>query len=141
MSLVYKLEKFEGPLDLLLQLIESADLDITEVALSKVADQFMEYLEQVEEKNSEEMADFLVVASRLLLIKSRILMPALHLDEDDEVIGLEEQLKIYREYYEASKKIDNTLKEVVNESVLAEDVYNIAEENLERFYKLLQDLI
>lgn len=106
-----KLEKFEGPLDLLLQLIENSDLDITEVALSEVADQFMQYLEAVEDKNPEELADFLVVASRLLLIKSRILLPNLHIEDESEAIELETQLKIYKEYYEAAKKIENILAE------------------------------
>ena len=67
-----KLEKFEGPLDLLLQLIEQADLDITEVSIAKVVQQFMIYLEQVEEKNPEELADFLVVAAKLLLMKMTV---------------------------------------------------------------------
>ncbi|MCG2686919.1 segregation/condensation protein A [Candidatus Parcubacteria bacterium] len=111
MAVLYKLEKFEGPLDLLLQLIESADLDITEVSLSQVADQFMKYLAAVEDKNPEELADFLVVASRLLLIKSRILLPNLHIEDESEAIELETQLKIYKEYYEASKKIENILAE------------------------------
>ena len=109
MSHIIKIEKFEGPLDLLLQLIESADLDITEVALSEVADQFMQYLSQVESKNSEELADFLVIASRLLLIKSRVLLPDLHIDDELDAIELETQLKIYKEYYEASKKIEQIL--------------------------------
>jgi segregation and condensation protein A len=111
MSYKFKLEKFEGPLDLLLQLIESADLDITEVALSEVADQFMKYLATIEDKNPDELADFLVVASRLLLIKSRILLPNLHIEDESEAFELETQLKIYKEYHEASKKIENILAE------------------------------
>jgi segregation and condensation protein A len=104
-----KLEKFEGPLDLLLQLIEGADLDITEIALAEVADQFMQYLEQVENKNPEELADFLVVASKLLLLKSKVLLPNLNLADEDSGEDLEKQLKIYREYYEASKKVEKIL--------------------------------
>ncbi len=104
-----KLEKFEGPLDLLLQLIESAEMDITEVSLAQVTDQFIHYLAQAESKNPEELADFLVVATKLLLIKSRILLPNLHLDEEDEALELETQLKIYKEYYEASKKVKEIL--------------------------------
>ena len=73
MTFIPKLNQFEGPLDLLLQLIEAADLDITEVSIANVAEQFMVYLEQVEEKKPEELADFLVVAAKLLLIKSRAL--------------------------------------------------------------------
>lgn len=104
-----KLEKFEGPLDLLLQLIESADLDITEVALSKVTDQYMQYLEQVEKKQPEELADFLVVASKLLLIKSKALLPNLDFEDEDVAEDLETQLKIYKEFYEASKKIEEMI--------------------------------
>jgi len=106
-----KLEKFEGPLDLLLQLIESADLDITEISLAQVADQFMQYLIEVENKNPDELADFLVAASRLLLIKSRILLPNLHIEDGGEAMELEIQLKIYKEYYKATKKIENILAE------------------------------
>ncbi|HPA25879.1 MAG TPA: segregation/condensation protein A [bacterium] len=106
-----KLEKFEGPLDLLLQLIEGADLDITEVAIADVAEQFMKYLELVEEKNPEELADFLVVASKLLLIKSRVLLPNLKIDAEDDGLNLATQLKIYKEYYEASKNIEKILAE------------------------------
>ncbi len=106
-----KLEKFEGPLDLLLQLIEGADLDITEVAIADVAEQFMKYLELVEEKNPEELADFLVVASKLLLIKSRVLLPNLKIDAEDDGLDLATQLKIYKEYYEASKNIEKILAE------------------------------
>ena len=106
-----KLEKFEGPLDLLLQLIEQADLDITEVSIAKVVEQFMIYLEQVEEKNPEELADFLVVAAKLLLIKSRALLPNLFLGDEDDGLNLESQLKIYKKYYDASKIIEKILAE------------------------------
>ena len=106
-----KIEKFEGPLDLLLQLIEQADLDITEVSIAKVVEQFMIYLEQVEEKNPEELADFLVVAAKLLLIKSRALLPNLSLGDEDDGLNLESQLKIYKKYYDASKIIEKILAE------------------------------
>lgn len=101
-----KLEKFQGPLDLLLQLIEQEELDITEVSLAQVTDQYLEYLKAVEELNPEEVADFLVVAAKLLLIKSRVLLPNLNLGGEDEARDLERQLKIYKEYLEAGRKID-----------------------------------
>jgi len=104
-----RLEKFEGPLDLLLQLIEAADLDITEFSIADVAEQFMKYLEQVEEKNPDELADFLVVAAKLLLIKSRVLLPSLDWGAEEEEGNLEQQLRIYKEYYEASKKIEEII--------------------------------
>lgn len=97
-----KLEQFEGPLDLLLQLIEQEEMDIAQVSLAKVTDQYLQYLNQSADISTEELADFLVVAAKLLLIKSRTLLPSLQLEED-EGIDLEHQLKIYREFYEASK--------------------------------------
>lgn len=100
-----KLEKFEGPLDLLLQLIEGRELDITQVSLAEVANQYIDYLNQAKELNIEELADFLVVAAKLLYIKSKALLPTLEIGEDEELYDLEKQLKIYKEYLEASKLI------------------------------------
>ncbi len=104
-----ELEYFEGPLDLLLKLIEGQELDITQISLAKVADQFIEYVNGSEEMNPEEVADFLVIASKLLLIKSKALLPALEID-DEEASELEQQLKIYKEYYEASKVIESLIQ-------------------------------
>ena len=72
-----KLDKFEGPLNLLLELIEGQKLDITEVSLAKVADQFLDYISQKEKITLESLADFLTVASKLILIKSKALLPTL----------------------------------------------------------------
>lgn len=99
-----KLEQFEGPLDLLLELVEQQKLEISQVSLAQVTEQFLGYLQHAEKLHLEELADFLVVAAKLLLIKSRILIPSLAQEDGDE-IDLEQQLKIYREYYEAAKKM------------------------------------
>ncbi len=98
-----KIEKFEGPLHLLLQLIEQEELDITEVSLAQVTDQYLQYLDKIEEINPGEVADFLVIASKLLLIKSRLLIPTLNLGEEDDAVDLARQLKLYKEYLDASK--------------------------------------
>lgn len=104
-----KLEQFEGPLDLLLRLIEQQKFDITRVSLSQVTDQFIEYLDQTEDLSLDELVDFLVVAVKLLLIKSKALLPSLNPEEEEEIQKLEDQLKIYKEYFEASKKIDEII--------------------------------
>ncbi|MFH1890800.1 MAG: segregation/condensation protein A [Candidatus Kuenenbacteria bacterium] len=104
-----KLENFEGPLDLLLQLIEKEELDITKVALFDVAEQYINYLDKIETKNPEVLADFLVVAARLLYIKSYVLLPDLDMGYE-ESSQLEEQLKLYKKYYEASKDIAQILE-------------------------------
>lgn len=100
-----KIEQFEGPLDLLLQLIEEQKLQITEVSLSSVTEQYIAILDQNTGIPAEELADFLVVAAKLLLIKSKALLPYLSAEEDDLGRELEQQLKMYKLFYEASKAI------------------------------------
>lgn len=73
-------EKFSGPLGLLLQLIEGEKLDITEINLAKIADQYVSYLRTLSDTDAEEMADFLVIAAKLLFIKSKALLPYLEYD-------------------------------------------------------------
>lgn len=103
-----KLEKFSGPLDLLLQLIEQEKLPIAEVSLSQVAEQYLHHLKNTKVP-PEELADFLLVAAKLLYLKSKILIPQL-VDEDlEEGIGLEQQLRMYKEFVEASKQIQKII--------------------------------
>lgn len=104
-----KLEQFQGPLNLLLDLIEEEKLDITEISLAKVTRQYVDYLDKVEELYPEELADFLVVATKLLLLKSRALLPYVELEDEEEETDLEEQLKVYREYADASKTVAGIL--------------------------------
>jgi segregation and condensation protein A len=81
---------FEGPLDLLLHLIEREELDITSIALVAVADQYMEILHQSESINLDALADFISIGARLLLLKSRALLPRPKVDGEDD--GDEEDL-------------------------------------------------
>src|SRR3989344_206787 len=106
----FKLEKFEGPLDLLLQLIEKQELNITDVSLAAVTGQYLNYLAERQDLPPEELADFLVVAAKLLLLKSRILLPDLFVDDEDEMAGgLAKQLEIYRRYVEAGRELARRL--------------------------------
>lgn len=99
-----KLEQFSGPLDLLLALIEQEELNINDIALSKVTEQYFDYLNKLEEHRPEELADFLVIATKLVYMKSKNLLPQLMADEDDGP-SLAEQLKMYKRYIEASRDI------------------------------------
>lgn len=105
MTYAIKLEQFEGPLDLLLQLVESKELDISTVSLATVTEQYLDYLEKIEERFPDELADFLVVATKLLLLKSRMLLPDLEV-ADEEGETLTEQLRIYKDYLEAARTIE-----------------------------------
>lgn len=108
-----RVENFEGPLDLLLKMIEKQEMDITKVSLATIADQYVEYIKKSKDKIlPEEIGDFLVVAAKLLFIKSKTLLPYLQWgEEEEEVEELTQQLKIYKEFLEASKKIDEMVKE------------------------------
>ncbi len=75
MSVLYKLDSFEGPLDLLLHLIDKAEIDIHEVSISEITDQYMQYLDAMKELELEVTSEFLVMAATLLAIKSKQLLP------------------------------------------------------------------
>src|SRR5512142_2217103 len=106
MGYAVKLDQFEGPLDLLLELIEAEKLDISQVSLAHVTDGYLRYVQEHPEIPPEELADFLVIASRLLFIKSRILLPFLQAVAEAEEGDLESQLRIYKEYLDASKAVE-----------------------------------
>lgn len=92
-----KQERFEGPLDLLLDLISREKLPINEISLSKVTEEYLREVEKMESINRDALADFLVIASQLMLLKSRSLLPHLELSkEEEESIGdLERRLREY----------------------------------------------
>lgn len=103
-----RLPLFEGPLDLLLHLIERRELDITAISLASVADQFVAYLETMREQGVQArvIADFLVVAARLLVIKSRLLLPQpppLEEGEEDPGEALVRRLQEYKRFKRAAE--------------------------------------
>jgi len=102
-----KTDNFEGPLDLLLQLIESEELDITQVSLLAVTGQYIKFLERIEDKKPDMLADFLLIAAKLLYIKSRAVLPELDLEEEDDGMDLAQQLRMYKKFVDASKIIDS----------------------------------
>ncbi|HEY2979571.1 MAG TPA: segregation/condensation protein A, partial [Anaerolineales bacterium] len=94
---------YEGPMDLLLDLIERAELDITAVSLALVTDQYLNYLHGLDEANPDEISAFLVIAAKLVLIKSEALLPrppARAPGEEDLGQTLVEQLKLYKRFKE-----------------------------------------
>lgn len=98
-----QLPVFEGPLDLLLHLVEREELDITTIALAQVTDQYMAYLAEMERRQAKDLADFLVVAAKLLLIKSLALLPrppVLAPEAEDVGTELVHQLQTYKRFKE-----------------------------------------
>lgn len=100
----FKTAQFEGPLDLLLNLIQERKLEVTDVALSEVTEQYLGILETMNEDQADELADFLVIASKLVLLKSKSLLPNFFPEEEEEE-NLADQLRLYKAFVEASRKL------------------------------------
>ncbi len=101
---------FEGPLDLLLDLIQKAELDITAVSLAKVTDQFLLYINHHKEISADNLSEFLIIAAKLIQIKSEALLPRPPLRDDvEENLGekLAQQLRLYREIKDTAIWLNN----------------------------------
>ncbi|MBQ9796065.1 MAG: segregation/condensation protein A [Clostridia bacterium] len=116
----FSFEGFEGPLDLLLELIAQRNIEIKDVKLAEITDQFVHYVENMEELDMEEATAFLDMASRLLLIKSKSLIPVEQEIEEEDEIDDETRLKIQLQEYQLFKEAGGTLQQ---------------QENVDRFYK------
>src|SRR3989344_6512294 len=103
-----KTRNYSGPLEKLLELIEEKKLEITSVNIAEVTGDFISYVRGLEGKiEHRTLADFLVIAARLILIKSKVLLPSLELTEEEEgdIRDLEARLVIYREYKAAGELV------------------------------------
>lgn len=102
-----RLPVFEGPLDLLLHLVEKREVDITAVSLASVADQYLEHLKAIEETDPESIVNFLVIAAKLLVLKSWALLPSSTLSPEQEEIvqDLTMALREYQLYKKAADKL------------------------------------
>jgi segregation and condensation protein A len=104
-----QLPVFEGPLDLLLGLIEREELDITKVALAQVTDQYLEYIRHLPEHRLEDLASFLIIAARLLQIKSEALLPRppeREPGEEDPGDALARQLIVYKKFKQIAELLE-----------------------------------
>ncbi len=102
-----KLDIFEGPLDLLLNLIKENDLDIYELSLSKVTEQYLEYVELLKEFDFDDIGEYLVIAAELARLKSRSLLPESDEEEilEEPELDLVEMLKEYKKYRAFSESL------------------------------------
>ena len=98
-TLTYKLEQFEGPLDLLLALIQKNKVSITDIPISLICDQYIEYITQAQKLDMELASEFIVMASELMLIKSKMLLPREEEDEDDPRATLTDALLRYQQSF------------------------------------------
>ncbi|MBR6765610.1 MAG: segregation/condensation protein A [Clostridia bacterium] len=126
MELNLKLDQFEGPLDLLLHLLEKDKIDIKDIFVSDITEQYLQYIANIEEFDMENASEFLTVAAHLFEIKSRSLLPKpapLEEGEEDPEQALIRRLTEYKMYKEAGEKL-----------------HDLEEENLKVYYKLPEEI-
>lgn len=108
-KICYKLEGFEGPLDLLLHLISKNKVSIYDIPIVEITDQYLEAIEGIEESDIENASEFIVLAAQLLYIKSRMLLPKdEEEEEEDPREELAQRLLEYQKYKEASQELRKT---------------------------------
>lgn len=136
MSLQVKLEAFEGPLDLLLHLIEKNKINIYDIPIIDITEQYMEYVNAMDTKDMEVMSSFLVMAATLLKIKSQMLLPQLPTEDGeaapDPRAELVEKLLEYKMYkyisFELKDRQMDASKQLFKESTLPDEVKDYKEE-------------
>lgn len=105
-TMLYKLDSFEGPLDLLLHLITKNKVDICDIPIVEITDQYLEAIDGIEEERLENASEFLVMAAQLLYIKSKMLLPKNEEEEEEDPReDLAARLLEYQKYKEASKEL------------------------------------
>lgn len=131
-----KIENFEGPLDLLCHLIDKNKMNIYDIKLSEITDQYIEYIDKMEQMNLEVTSEFLIMASTLLYIKSKNLLPT---EVEDERELTEEELlqRIieYKKYKEISKKMKEFYEVNAKRFYKLQEVIELPKQKLEREYK------
>ena len=135
MSISVKLEAFDGPLDLLLHLIEKNKIDIFDIPIVEITNQYMEIIAQMQTKDMDVMSDFLLMAATLLRIKSKMLLPtekAEEGEEEDPRAELVERLLEYKTYKYASYELKDlqmdASKQLFKKPSIPEEIANYKEE-------------
>ena len=105
-AVTYRLDQFEGPLDLLLTLIQKNKVSITDIPIALICDQYMAYITEAQELDMDIASEFIVMASELMLIKSRMLLPKTEEDGDDPRAPLTDALLRYQQAKEAAAKLN-----------------------------------
>ena len=131
MEFNFMINDFEGPLDLLLHLIKENKMDIMDIEIDKITDQYVKFLEEQEKLNLEIASEYLVLASELIEIKSRLLLPRQELNEEnDESIDPRDELINRLLEYQTYKDITKVLQE---KEELRSEIYTKAPENVRNY--------
>ena len=127
----FKINEFEGPLDLLLHLIKENKMDIMNIEIEQITEQYISYLNEQEKMNLEIASEYLVMASELIELKSKLLLPNPKTDEEsEEEIDPREELVNRLLEYQAYKEITKVLKE---KEELRKEIYTKSPENIKQY--------
>ena len=129
MEVEFKIQDFEGPLDLLLHLIKESKMDIMNIEIESITKQYVDFLEKQEKMNLEISSEYLVMAAELMEIKSKMLLPNNKIEEEEETDPREELMNRLLEY-QAYKDITKLLQE---KELLRQDIYTKSPENMEEY--------
>ena len=132
-----KIENFEGPLDLLCHLIDKNKMDICDIKLNEIADQYIEYINNMEKMNLEVTSEFLIMASTLIYLKSKSLLP--NQNEDEEELTEEELLNRiieYKKYKEITKTFRTLYDENATRYYKTPETIELPKQSLEKDYKI-----
>lgn len=143
-----KIDNFEGPLDLLCHLIDKNKMNIYDINLSKITDQYIDYIKEQEKMNLEIASEFLVMATTLLFLKSKNLLPKQE-DEEEEITEEELIRRIieYKKFKEISKVLKENYLTYSNRYFKAEEQIKLPKQKLEKDYestiipKMYEDLV
>ena len=131
MNVEFKINEFEGPLDLLLHLIKESKMDIMNIEIEEITKQYMSYLESQEKMNLEIASEYLVLASELIEIKSKLLLPNIKSDDNEEEdVDPREELVNRLLEYQAYKEITKVLQE---KEELRREIYTKSPENIKNY--------
>ena len=130
MDMEFRINDFEGPLDLLLHLIKESKMDIMNIQIEVITKQYIDFLDSQEKMNLEVSSEYLVLASELIEIKSKLLLPNVKEDVDEEVVDPREELVNRLLEYQAYKDITKVLQE---KELLRQDIYTKSPENINNY--------
>ena len=128
MSFEVKIPLFEGPFDLLLFFIERDELDIYDIPISQITENFLEYLKDLEKLNIEVASEFILVAAKLMRIKAKMLLPRPQLDEEGNEIDPREELVLHLLEYKKYKSVLAELASMESEMFQKEKRGNVQKE-------------
>lgn len=128
MSFEVKIPLFEGPFDLLLFFIERDELDIYDIPISQITDNFLDYLKDLEKLNIEVASEFILVAAKLMRIKAKMLLPRPQLDEEGNEIDPREELVKHLLEYKKYKSVLEELVKMERDMMLREKRGNVSRE-------------